>query len=179
MKKFIISVLVAVVIMITYVSVGYAAEPIESEYEITVDDVIAITDQMSEMDEDIDVLARLMYAEARGVGSTMEQAAVAWCVLNRVDNQYYGEDTTIIRVATARHQFAYSSHTPVTDEFKKLSKDVVTRWLLEKRGFENVGRVLPDNYLYFAGRNGHNYFRTKYSGGSYWHWDFENPYENF
>ena len=35
---------------------------------------------------DVDMLARLIYTEARGVRSKTEQAAVVWCVLNRLDN---------------------------------------------------------------------------------------------
>ncbi len=35
---------------------------------------------------DVEMLARLIWVEARGVKSKTEQAAVVWCVLNRLDN---------------------------------------------------------------------------------------------
>ena len=126
-------------------------------------------------DDEIDILAKLVYAEARGVGSTMEQAAVIWCALNRVDNGAWGD--TITDVVTAPHQFAYDEHTPVKDEFHTLAEDVVRRWIVEKMGADDVGRVLPAEYLFFAGHGGHNRFRIEYEGnGEYWDWSLPDPY---
>ena len=166
---------VLIVVFILFGNTAFAEEP-EHKMEVSVEDIMEVTSQIAEMDSEIDVLAKVIYAEARGVKSKMEQAAVAWCILNRVDHQGYG--STIKGVATAKHQFAYSSRTPVKEEFQELSKDVLVRWLLEKRGIENVGRVLPEDYLYFAGRGGHNHFRKNYRGRKYWPWILENPYEN-
>ena len=66
----------------------------------------------------------------------------------------------------------------VEDEVLEVSNDVVIRWLLEKEGFSNVGRVLPNDYLFFAGRNGLNYFRKNYHSKEYWDWSLQSPYEN-
>lgn len=129
---------------------------------------------IANMDAETDVLARLIYSEARGVGSKMEQAAVAWCVLNRVDARF--NNGTIIGVATARNQFSYSMRSPVKGEFKELAIDVVWRWKAEKAGCVEAGRVLPRDYLYFSGRNGHNWFRKTYRSREYWNWDCKNPY---
>jgi hypothetical protein len=118
-----------------------------------------------------------VYAEARGIDDKTEQAAVIWCVLNRVDKKHGGKKT-ITGVVTARNQFAYSSRTKVKKEFKLLAQDVLIRWLLEKRGVDDVGRVLPKDYLYFAGRNGHNYFRKTYKSREYWDWSLPNVYED-
>lgn len=134
-----------------------------------------INAQLIELDEEIIMLAKLVWREARGVKSTQEQAAVIWCVLNRVDNEKYGD--TIKEVVTARNQFAYKKRTPVDDKFYNLARDVISRWLLEKEGFEDVGRVLPKEYLFFAGRNGRNRFRKQYSSKKYWDWSLPNPYE--
>lgn len=134
-----------------------------------------INAQLIELDEEIIMLAKLVWREARGVKSTQEQAAVIWCVLNRVDSEKYGN--TIKEVVTARNQFAYIKRTPVDDKFYNLARDVVSRWLLEKEGFEDVGRVLPKEYLFFAGRNGRNRFRKQYSSKKYWDWSLPNPYE--
>ena len=55
---------------------------------------------------DVDMLARLIYTEARGVRSKTEQAAVVWCVLNRLDNPNRPQKT-IAEVVCAPHQFDY------------------------------------------------------------------------
>ena len=173
LKKAITSILVTLLVLSLYTCVAQAAEDTDDELlTVTVEDITAVSEQLIELDTELDMLARLVYSEARGVDSEMEQAAVIWCVLNRVDAGY----GTIKGVITARHQFAYSSRITVTDEFRALAQDVVTRWLLEQRGIENVGRVLPSDYLWFSGRNGHNWFRNAYRRGDYWDWDCENPY---
>ena len=120
------------------------------------------------------MLAKLVYREARGIKPDSHKAAVIWCVLNRVDNGNYGN--SIREVITAKHQFAWVPETPVKEEFYNLGEDVIIRWLLEKEGLDNVGRVLPNDYLFFAGRNGKNYFRKSYRSKEYWDWSLEDPY---
>jgi hypothetical protein len=124
---------------------------------------------------ELKMLAQLIYTEARGVKSTMERAGVPWCVLNRVDN---GWKNTIAKVIKQRAQFAYKKRAPVKDQHLALARDVVTRWLLEKMGHAEVGRVLPREYNYFSGRKGHNWFRIKYKQKKkvYWDWSLPNPY---
>lgn len=153
----------------------------------------------------VDLMARTIYAEARGC-STMEQAAVAWCVLNRVDAGY-GD---IEAVLTAPHQFATWSG-EVGQEQLDIAADVLTRWEREKLGCpgearrsgfggertssgtseavhtgadegcaaceDEVGRVLPLEYLWFTGDGVRNYFRDAYEGDEYWDWGLESPYE--
>lgn len=133
-----------------------------------------VNEKVKKYDNEIKMLAKLVYREARGMKTTKEKAAVVWCVLNRVDNKEYGN--SISKVIKEKHQFAWVPNTPVTKELYNLSKDVVTRWLLEKQGCKNVGRVLPKSYLFFAGRNGKNYFRKTYKSRSYWNWSLASPY---
>ena len=99
--------------------------------------------------QEIEMLAKTVWAEARGVKSTAQQAAVVWCVLNRVDAGGYGE--TIAEVVSAPYQFAYDPASPVTGEFLILAEDVLLRWGAEKAGEEDVGRTLPADYLFFEG----------------------------
>lgn len=121
-------------------------------------------------------IAKTIYGEARGCSKT-EQAAVVWCILNRVDKKYSGKPKDIIRVITAKHQFTgYKKNNPVKKEHYNLALDVIERWLREKDGETNVGRVLPREYLYFSGKNGKNVFRTKYKGGRIWKWSLKSPY---
>lgn len=135
-----------------------------------------INNQLAELQDEAVMLAKLIYKEARGINSTAHKAAVVWCVLNRFDTGGYGE--SIKAVITSKHQFAWDPNTKVEDEFLELSNDILIRWLLEKEGFSNVGRVLPNDYLFFAGRNGLNYFRKNYHSKEYWDWSLQSPYEN-
>lgn len=126
---------------------------------------------------DVEMLARLIWVEARGVKSKTEQAAVVWCVLNRLDNPDRLENS-IAEVVCAPYQFDYRPWVPVTDEFKALAADVLERWQAEKEGAEDVGRVLPAEYQYFEGRGGRNWFSAKWKSQEYWDWSLPSPYED-
>lgn len=126
---------------------------------------------------DVEMLARLIWGEARGIASDMEKAAVVWCVLNRVDAD--GWPDTVAEVTTQPSQFmGYSPDYPATEELKALAADVLTRWEREKREGGDVGRVLPAEYVFFTGDGKNNHFRTEYSGGVYWDWSLNNPYDD-
>ena len=66
----------------------------------------------------------------------------------------------------------------MTDELLGLAYDVLFRWIAEKDGEENCGRVLPAEYCYFIGDGKHNYFTAVWRGCDYWDWTLETPYEN-
>ena len=124
-----------------------------------------------------EVLAKTVYGEARGCSIT-EQAAVIWCVLNRVDDECAFWPDDIIGAATQPKQFhGYYAGNPVTQEHYELALDVIDRWQREKNGEADVGRVLPPEYLYFHGDGEHNHFRTEYAGGHTWDWSLDSPYE--
>lgn len=126
---------------------------------------------------DVEMLARLIYTEARGVRSKTEQAAVVWVVLNRLDNPNRLQKT-IAEVVCAPYQFDYRPWAPVTDEFKALAADVLERWQADKSGVEDVGRVLPPEYQYFEGWGGRNWFSAKWKSQEYWGWGLASPYED-
>lgn len=99
---------------------------------------------------EVEMLARLIWGEARGVPSDMHKAAVVWCVLNRVDTESWPD--TVAEVVTQPHQFAgYSPDYPATEEFKAIAADVLIRWEREKREGGEVGRVIPAEYVFFTG----------------------------
>lgn len=126
---------------------------------------------------EVEMLARVIWGEARGVPSDMEKAAVVWCVLNRVDGDAWPD--TVAEVVTQPNQFTgYSPDYPATEEHKALAADVLTRWERERREGGDVGRVLPVEYVFFNGDGQHNHFRTEYRGGKYWDWTLENPYDS-
>ena len=146
--------------------------------------VAPITATKQEIDIPIDdykdaakYLAKTVYGEARGC-STTEQAAVIWCILNRVDNNGGYSPKSIINVVTAKKQFhGYIPSNPVTDEHYNLAIDVLSRWLREKNGETDVGRVLPAEFIYFSGDGKRNHYRTDWKGGTNWDWSLESPYE--
>ena len=111
---------------------------------------------------DAEMLARLIYTEARGVESRDEQAAVAWCVLNRVDDDRWPD--MVAEVVTQKGQFAYDKDAPIEDELYDIAVEVLTAWTSS----DETARTLPREYVFFSGRNGHNYFRDAYKGGNTW-----------
>lgn len=126
-------------------------------------------------DEEVIVLAKMLWGEARGVSSDAEKAACVWCVLNRVDHGY-GDITAVV---TAPYQFVgYQEGNPVDDELITLCIDVLSRWYAEKDGQTEVGRVLPSKYLFFSGDGKRNHFRTDYKNGTVWDWSLPSPYES-
>lgn len=122
---------------------------------------------------DVEMLAKLVWGEARGC-STTEQAAVIWTVLNRVDSEDPIFPDTIQEVVTQPNQFhGYDPDYPVEQDKVDLARDVLTRWLT---GGE--GRVLPKEYVFFHGDGVHNHFRIEYQhNGQYWDWSLDSPYE--
>ena len=122
------------------------------------------------------MMARVMFLEARGVKSKTEIACIGWTILNRVDAGY----GSISKVITAPAQFAYSASARTTSDYGydlvALATDVLDRWSREKAGQSNVGRVLPKNYLWYAGDGKHNYFRNAYKNGRRWDYSLPSPY---
>ncbi len=123
--------------------------------------------------EEVELIGRTIWGEAKGVKSKAERAAVAWCILNRVDKW----DKTIEEVVTAPMQFlGYTPEGECPQEHLDLAADVLTRWNAEKEGAENVGRTLPADYLYFYGDGERNHFSIEWRSGIYWRWTLTSPY---
>lgn len=123
--------------------------------------------------EEVELIGRTIWGEAGGVKSKAERAAVAWCILNRVDA--YGK--TIKEVVTAPNQFhGYRTAGECPQKHLDLAADVLARWYAETDGEANVGRVLPSEYLYFVGDGWRNHFSKKWRSTDYWDWSLSNPY---
>lgn len=126
------------------------------------------------------MIAKVIYGEARGIGSETEQAAVAWCILNRV--AAWGQ--TVTEVIETPYQFCYYDFFPTVDDQRrslvKLAQDVVDRWERERNGETDVGRVLPSSYLWFCGDGNSNWFRNDFSteNALIWNWSLPSPYES-
>lgn len=146
------------------------------------EEVVAVSEETTPplfSDADVAAIAKTVYGEALITHSDMEMAAVAWCILNRVDSTEAFFPDTIMEVVTQDSQFhGYSESNPVDPHIEWLVRDVLDRWSLEKAGAEEVGRILPEEYLYFWGDGRHNHFTTEYHAGTTWDWSAENPYES-
>lgn len=123
---------------------------------------------------DIELIARTIWGEAEVVKSTAERAAVAWCILNRVDDSGKPIESVIL----APHQFCCREDGNVPAWAVELAEDVVERWERERAGETNVGRTIPADYLYFVGDGWRNYFSIEWKSTEYWDWSMPNPYEN-
>ena len=121
----------------------------------------------------VKALSQMAFGEARGCADT-EIAATIWCVLNRYDAEYAN---SIFKVVSAKGQFhGYSPNHKVYDDIYEIVIDVIARWVSEKEGVENVGRVLPSDYLWFAGDGKHNHYRNAYRTSNRWDWSLPTPY---
>lgn len=137
----------------------------------------------------VQALAKTVTAEIGGLDmetafstTRMEEAAVVWCVLNRVDDKYVnGNAEQVTKILKKPHQFAYHDWTKIHYGHEELVVDVIIRWQLEKSGLlEDVGRVLPAEYLFFHGDGKHNWFRINYEDctpDKYWDWALPDPYQ--
>lgn len=134
------------------------------EYEYEIPDLAS--------DYDVELIARTIWGEAEVVNSKAEQAAVAWCVLNRVDAHGKSIEQTVL----APYQFAPRLKGDVPEYFIELAADVVDRWEREHAGFEDVGRTLPADYEFFVGDGRHNHFSIEWKSKDYWDWSLPDPY---
>ena len=126
--------------------------------------------------EEVEAIAKTVYGESMITGSDMGMAAVAWCILNRVDSPAYPD--SIMEVITANWQFhGYDEENPVDPHIRNLVVDVLNRWDAERNGEKDVGRVLPAEYLFFWGDGWNNHFTTEYLSGDEWDWSLQNPYD--
>ena len=124
--------------------------------------------------EDADLIAKTVWGEARGCDTT-QQAAVVWCILNRMDSAAF--PNSIRAVVTQKYQFAgYRAENPVELDILALVYDVLVRWSMEPEYAGSVGLVLPENYLFFTGNGIENAFTETLFGETVWDWSLPSPY---
>ena len=116
-------------------------------------------------DELAELAGRAIWGEAGGIQDEAQRAAVVWCACNRAD-AWDMEIGDVLNV-DAFHGLAIKGEVP--EQHVELARDVLARWTLEAEGWQDVGRVLPSQYLYFEGDGHVNHFSTEYGGGEYWH----------
>ena len=164
------------------VSEGYVRPPLN-------DEVYKVVNGIPVTNRELHMLGLTIWGEANGQ-SMMEQAAVAWSILNRVDNAdgenfARGHSLTYVLQFPGKapgqiHGYWNTKGAKCADYWLMIAIDVVDRWALEWEGAEaeDVGRVLPKEYTYWCGVNGHNRFRTAHKTNEpRWDWSLPNPYE--
>lgn len=135
--------------LVTYETFGEALERAKA----------AVPDELAEL------AGRAVYGEAGGIADYAQRAAVVWCACNRAD-AWDMEIGDVLNV-DAFHGLAIKGEVPA--EHVELARDVLARWTLEAEGWQDVGRVLPERFLYFEGDGRINHYSTEYGGGEYWH----------
>lgn len=122
-------------------------------------------------------IAKTIYGEAGVVPSKARQAAVGWCILNRVDSP--GFPDTVAEVVTARFQFAgYHAEAEPPEKYFELARDILTRHHREQQGEADVGRTLPKGWCFFTGDGRENHFTEEWCGTVTWDWSLPDPYSD-
>lgn len=112
---------------------------------------------------EIDMLARLVYAEA-GCCSADEQRLIVWTVFQRVDSADYDfrNMNTIESVVTAPNQFAYFQNSPIIESIREICAEEISKWA----NFENPPTLEPYAptlpYYFYEGDGYHNWFRAEW-----------------
>lgn len=137
-----------------------ATEPseIESFGEALAAAKAAVPDELAEL------AGRAVWGEAGGIQDEAQRAAVVWCACNRADA--WGMDIWDVLNVGAFHGLAIQGEVP--EQHVEMARDVLARWALEAEGWVDVGRALPEQYLYFEGDGRVNHFSTQFGGGEYW-----------
>lgn len=115
-------------------------------------------------DELAELAGRAIWGEAGGIQDYAQRAAVIWCACNRADAWDMNIDDVLN--VDAFHGLAIRGTVP--EQHIELARDVLARWTLEAEGWQDVGRVLPNRFLYFEGDGRVNHYSTEYGGGEYW-----------
>lgn len=120
-------------------------------------------------DDDVDMIARILYNEARHL-PTVEQSMVVWCMLNSWEVEGYGRSFAEV----VQNKFTYNPYNEIEADKKWVAQDVLTRYVRECKGEPEVGRTLPKGYIYMVGDEWqtHNIFRKDFDGmGGYFRVD--------
>ncbi len=124
-----------------------------------------------------EILARLITDYAGDYTDKNIRAAVAWTVLNSFDS-WAGQKS----FENVVKDFGYNKKTSFKDrsgnDNRAIARDVLIRWLAEKTGYTNIGRVIPAEYTYLYTANGKCHFRIHGINDSQdeWNFSFKSPY---
>lgn len=185
--------IISLVLILSFVSVSFAERPEQridtyirlkpEQKEFKIDLLIdSLTEQQKERIirsiisvADEEALARLIYGEDRQ-NSLYERSAVIWVVYNRMDIS----KKPISELINFMDFGGYTDNGNVYKWARDLVRDVTLRYALEKMGYEDVGRTIPKQYVYFEAQQGKHIFKTKKNIGEsdniWWDWSLPQPY---
>lgn len=139
---------------------------------------------VNEWSTEIDYIGKTLKGEynvTKTAFDRMQAAAVVWCILWRVEDttwNYWPDN--VAGVVTQEEQFlGYRPENWIDSELREITIDVLGRYLAWKNGasLEEIGCVLPPEYLWFCGAYGQNWFRNSFDGEfTVWDWSWGNPY---
>ena len=124
-----------------------------------------------------EILARLNTDYAGNYTDKNIRAAVAWSILNSFDS-WQGTRT----FEDVVKDFGYNSKVSFKDKSgndnRAIARDVLIRWLAEKTGYTDVGRVIPANYTFLYTENDICHFRCNGLKDTKDEWNFssKSPY---
>ena len=173
-------------VITTMISSSSAAGPKESVDDMNTGGIIkasagTVDEETYYTDRDVEMIAKTVYGEALVTHSDTHMSYVVWCILNRVDAEGYGCGNSIEYVVTFPGQFVgYDESNPVDPHIEWLVRDVLNRWVSEKKGETKVGRTLAKDFLWFTGDGEYNTFRNAYDydDAEYWIGAPITPYHN-
>lgn len=154
------------VLDVVYVYIDSETLEKDNDFEASVDDMSGEQTELAADESEIELLAKLIYGEARGL-TEAEQAAVAWCVFNRVDNPLWPNSVSeVILQSNPCIQFeGYSASNPVEESIAEIARSAWTAWKNE----DESQRTLPQELTFFHAEciNGRmtNVFTTSWDGG--------------
>lgn len=126
-------------------------------------------------DDEVIMMAQLIDIEAGGVFPLYRRAAVGWTVTNRLDSGLY-DQSSIGGIIAQEGQYAWYAGRSYDSVNYEIALDVLTRWADERiSGEQDLGRVLPKEFMSFYGDGEQNYFYDR--EGNFW--DFEVKYDQY
>lgn len=130
----------------------YEAEARQREYEAKRAE--AIRQEESGIIAEAEACAKVIYGTARE-HSKADQAAVVWCIINRVENAQY--PNTVAEVCAQPSQFmAYSDDNPVVKDFYDVAMEQLQIW--HSGGY----RPITPDYIYLSWTTDEVTLRTTY-----------------
>ena len=164
----------------------------QSARQVPIAELTLIEDEVEEIVElteydmqSISALAHVALGEYNLIDTPehkLQCAAVMECVMWRVmAGSPKGFNSTVEGVCSQPYQFhGYKPYDVVSEELLAFAADVYARAnkVLNGADPQEVGCVLPTDYLWFYGTGRVNVFRNAYEGGAVWDWSWPNPYAN-
>ena len=124
-----------------------------------------------------EILAQLIHRYAGNYTDKNIQSAVAWTILNSFDS-WAGQKSFEDVVKDFGYDKKESTKDASGNDLMPIARDVLVRWLAEKTGYADVGRIIPSSYTYLYTENNHCHFRLHGINDSKDEWNFSlvSPY---